>query len=625
LGSSNAEISGMDLSVYYNSKLLGTVALPPISITGGHDLTLSLDNTIELTDVSAFNEFGQDLVTQQSVTWHLVGVATVKAYGMTFKGIKYDKYTSFPAFNNFPNVQLTVFDLTASNMTSINVDAIVQITNPSIVSIDPVGNLTFEMFYEDVPIGILYADDASILQGVSTMSTFGYLLSNTDLNATADLMSRYLGGQNSPISARYESGTIPLYDTVLSSTVLDTLLSGANVNLVEQLTFLSMAMKPLAPNEGMTPLNATTSIQVYNPLGNNSFMNVLQATFQASMYFEGEEVGNFTVGPIPAVTVGSEITTSLSTLMQVSGDGTSFSNFLQQVVVSTQVNVSLQGVMDILVVLPIGTLLLKQVSLSASSSFQGLDGMQQVSILSSGSNVLGGNTTCLFLESMIQIYNPTIATVEVDSVSLNLYTSNTFVGVATINNFVLVPGQNIISGSVTWINTSPTVSQNFFSNWLQGISNTVTLLGSQASTPVMTSAVQSLSLTIPFPGYPTALVTRAPIFFTLIPPAISIKPYIYNPFTATIIVNSMSFNFYNNGTNLGSMSASSLTLLGLQTFSKCFSFNYNLWNTIVSFLQNPTNSLEASGQITFTIGQYVMTVNYAQPVPISVSGGVTCS
>ncbi len=83
-------------------------------------------------------------------------------------------------------------------------------------------------------------------------------------------------------------------------------------------------------------------------------------------------MGNFTVGPIPAVTVGSEITTSLSTLMQVSGDGTSFSNFLQQVVVSTQVNVSLQGVMDILVVLPIGTLLLKQVSLSASSSFQGM-------------------------------------------------------------------------------------------------------------------------------------------------------------------------------------------------------------------------------------------------------------
>lgn len=100
--------------------------------------------------------------------------------------------------------------------------------------------------------------------------------------------------------------------------------------------------------------------------------------------------------------------------------------------------------------------------------FVGLDGMQQVSIIASGSNVLGGNTTCLFLESMIQIYNPTIATVEVDSVSLNLYTSNTFVGVAIINNFVLVPGQNTISGSVTWINTSPTVSQNFFSNWLQG-------------------------------------------------------------------------------------------------------------------------------------------------------------
>lgn len=141
----------------------------------------------------------------------------------------------------------------------------------------------------------------------------------------------------------------------------------------------------------------------------------------------------------------------------------------------------------------------------------------------------------------------------------------------------------------------------------------------------MTSAVQSLSLTIPFPGYPTALVTQAPIFFTLIPPAISIKPYIYNPFTATIIVNSMSFSFSNAGTNLGSMSASSLTLLGLKTFSNCFGFNYNLWSTIVSFVENPTNSLEASGQLTFTIGQYVMTVNYAQTVPISVSGGVTCS
>lgn len=178
---------------------------------------------------------------------------------------------------------MVVFNLTNSNMTNINIDTVVQITNPSIVSITPLGTLEFTLYYNGIYIGNLTANNASLDEGVFLMSASGFLANGVDPNVTSELISRYLGGLSSPVSAQFSYGTIPLYENILIKTDLNTILPGASVNLIQKLTFNSLMMKP---GNTHSPVNASSTIAIFPLLGHHSFLNIQQVSLNTSLVIE---------------------------------------------------------------------------------------------------------------------------------------------------------------------------------------------------------------------------------------------------------------------------------------------------------------------------------------------------
>jgi len=68
------------------------------------------------------------------------------------------------------DVHLLVFDLTQSTPDYVFVSLQVSLTNPSIVNILPVGDLTFNMFYKDSFIGMMVANNVNLVVGQNILS-----------------------------------------------------------------------------------------------------------------------------------------------------------------------------------------------------------------------------------------------------------------------------------------------------------------------------------------------------------------------------------------------------------------------------------------------------------------------
>lgn len=180
-----ATIQETHLDVYVNDKRLGAFVMPPITAQSNGDTDLVLDTTIKVESTSVFNEFSEILISSPSVVWRVVGSSTIDAIGMTFQSVNFDKDVEISgtlcllvrrvivtnniltqcgiiAFNGLPDVTIVVFDLTESTSTEIVVVMSVRVTNPSVVSMIPLGDLQLAMEYKGAFMGCLAAPNISM-------------------------------------------------------------------------------------------------------------------------------------------------------------------------------------------------------------------------------------------------------------------------------------------------------------------------------------------------------------------------------------------------------------------------------------------------------------------------------
>ncbi|POM80109.1 Hypothetical protein PHPALM_2094 [Phytophthora palmivora] len=143
-------------SLLYGGVAFGSVALPGLDIkTGQQDYNLTVDGSLTLTDVDAFNLMAEGLVEEAEIS--LEATATIKAHaiGLTYGGLDLERTLPIKGFNQFsdPAPEIDYIDWFGCSNDVYQMDINVTLTNPATMGLDGIGALNLSLYYADSYLG----------------------------------------------------------------------------------------------------------------------------------------------------------------------------------------------------------------------------------------------------------------------------------------------------------------------------------------------------------------------------------------------------------------------------------------------------------------------------------------
>lgn len=521
--------------------VLGSIDMSTLSINGA--TTINIQTVFKVSNLTSFNRFVHSMIFANTITWFVSATASVtpklgSISGPTFTDIPFQKTLNIAACGGLLGVTLKVFDLTGSNLTAVKAALSVDIVNPSIFSIQPMGDLSFDMYYLGDYVGTALAPNA-FLSGPRASSTVNMSSVITPANLTSlnMMINSFLQGNPSNVTARASNlaSTIPLYNTGMQGLALNTVVMGNTNNLVKSMTMSSMSLIPNVQNQTVL-FGANVSLTLDSPLGTHSPLNIHTLTMSANMVYNNLTIAALIVpNPVPAsgiYTNGSLITlnfaVALSANMMLFGDGTNYKYFVQQFLAADSITVDIVGFSTASITYALGNMVASDFPLTATSLIPGMKGLSQNTVTqtvitgdrSSGSTVatasimhefasnnelhplrrrlLASSTTCtslcgLNLQIAASIYNPSPASVVLTGGALVMYYNNVPLGQITAS-LSMQPGMNnvTLSGFLSPASSALDTVSTFMTNFLTGVASTVQLRGASASG----SAASASALTV---------------------------------------------------------------------------------------------------------------------------------
>eukprot|EP00002_Diphylleia_rotans_P003357 TRINITY_DN1229_c0_g1_i5.p1 TRINITY_DN1229_c0_g1~~TRINITY_DN1229_c0_g1_i5.p1 ORF type:complete len:1091 (-),score=250.98 TRINITY_DN1229_c0_g1_i5:266-3538(-) len=484
-GAIEGKTKPMDIEVMFDGKVLGTAKLPPIK-AGPTKKTFNIDELFQITDMTLFDQFVRATIYESFVTWRLVGdaklTASIIGIPITFEGIDFDKTSTLTAFNSFPNVELLVFDLTKSNATHINVDMQVNMYNPAVLNIDPLGNLEFDIVYKGARMGTLFAENVSVYMGPNILSMAGSIIPD-DMDVADELFSRYLRGDDTVVSAvaTENASSIELYREALVGLELFTTLKGQETELVQKIDFLDMFVIPASNTT--VDLKSRLNITISNPLGDNSPLLVKTVKMRANLVYNGVVFGSVSTDDI-IVEDGSQLTFEvlLDTILQLSDNGAPFVSFMESFINDPLVSILVSGEADVVAECAIGELKLTGLPVNVLTSLQGLNGIPGIEItyMDLPSNAPEGGVEVV-LTALIP--NPTIAGIALGDAVFDVKYKGVHFGYAFATNLTMDLGDNIVNmrGYILPDEKDLDLLSEFVSLYLGGVNTTVGVVGLDTS------------------------------------------------------------------------------------------------------------------------------------------------
>jgi hypothetical protein len=113
----------------------------PIVITGhaDHSTIVPINSPFIVSSLEAFHSFSRSLIFESQVVWELTAKASVQPISSAmpvYSNIPFNKKVTLNALNSLRNVEIKSISLRRSNAERIFADIIIEISNPSIFSID---------------------------------------------------------------------------------------------------------------------------------------------------------------------------------------------------------------------------------------------------------------------------------------------------------------------------------------------------------------------------------------------------------------------------------------------------------------------------------------------------------
>jgi hypothetical protein len=288
----------MPVTMSYAGQAVATFMLPQVNARAGVDNILSLTQRAVLPSQAVFTDFGVGLLLQDSVTAHLSGMATIstEVFGLTLTlhDIPFEKDVSIAGAGGLRQSEVLDFSLATSTGTTAVANLTVRLTNPSVASILPLGDLQVGIFYQGSYMGAVTARNASLTPGPTTLNLVGNLI-NSNTTSIQNLISAYLGGATVNVTAVGQpcECSTPLYGGIIQALRLTAGLQGGATPLVNGVQVDGMYLYPVDQSHVLIRLNAT--VMVNNLLGPDSPIYVRSVALNVSLEGAGMPLGQLVV------------------------------------------------------------------------------------------------------------------------------------------------------------------------------------------------------------------------------------------------------------------------------------------------------------------------------------------
>ncbi|GMF26750.1 unnamed protein product [Phytophthora lilii] len=208
-----ASTEDITASLLFGGVAFGSVVIPGLDIkTGEQNYNLTVDGTMTLTDVDAFNAMAEGLVENAKVS--LGAKATIKAHalGLTYGGLDMKRTLELNGFNQFSKPAPVIDYINWFGCTNdvYQMDINVTLTNPATMGLDGIGALNLSMYYADTYLG--YAESLKPELGLprgesvqlfrTTVPQSSTALKSMAMGVLAGSAQFYITGDN-PYSTKY--------------------------------------------------------------------------------------------------------------------------------------------------------------------------------------------------------------------------------------------------------------------------------------------------------------------------------------------------------------------------------------------------------------------------------------
>mmetsp|Transcript_25913 Transcript_25913/g.53923 ORF Transcript_25913/g.53923 Transcript_25913/m.53923 type:complete len:1167 (-) Transcript_25913:43-3543(-) len=550
-------IGEMAVDLIYKGTKLGRLQMPAIDVKAGQDNYKSVDSqrfVVEEDARDVWDEFSNAMLMEGTVDWTLEGTASVTSsvlgISMTFDNLDFHKEIPLTCFDGLDDVQMSVFDLTQSTPDQILVEMSVCLKNPSDISISNLGDMYFGVYYGESYMGNVTAesakvevtkDDASSVgceqfgaTGYNLIPMFGNL-EPSDHDAADELMSRYLSGQDTAVSAKALSpvaDSLPMFNQGMQGLSLDTTLNGDETPLIVGIEFKSATISPV--NNDALNMAMVADVSMQNPLGPESPLYITEVNMVVDMSYAGATVGTAktfdTNVPEPNEVKGNSVlTVPAFALLELPDKGAALTKFAKDLINLDSLDTGLLGDTSTVAYCPAlgysmniaGVPIVLPNEDTAPPlppvSVQGMGGLKDVSILSySISGVVpDGTDGCTEMCGLVmgvtaRVNNPSPFGLEIGTLNGELRDGNGVtlgtVGTDPATNFVLSPGINNVTmtGKMSPQGDDAILAAaDFMSAYMNNSAQVTTVYGTDAGDTTVSwlnDIVNGVELSALFPG-----------------------------------------------------------------------------------------------------------------------------
>eukprot|EP00127_Corallochytrium_limacisporum_P000804 Clim_evm90s25 gene=Clim_evmTU90s25 len=376
--------------------IIGQITLPPLEIRGG-SAGFNVTAQLQIPNGDAFNTAAKEIVEMDEIEWEfyvekLDLVAGLGSPVLHINGLHMDKMVKMAGMGGLSKVNIEKFDMTHSNQTSVNSMITLSIDNPSVFSMDPVGILELDMYYEGKYLGTgTTTSTISMVEGKNTMGVFAPITPEAGSNKqVAELFSKYVSGKSATVTAKAnpkKPTNIPFYAGALDGYEVTTVLHS---NIDEIVDSIDLHTIDLNPNDDKSfHLTSNAQAVLAEILGPNASMNITKLSFtelnMVAMSDDGDDdkiMATIVADDVPAKQVNNTtIDMPLNNVLATIEDKKAFVEFANELVASENYNgLGLNAIGDFLVELPIGQYNLTGINFTKRVPLKGLNNLDSLKV-----------------------------------------------------------------------------------------------------------------------------------------------------------------------------------------------------------------------------------------------------
>ncbi|KAK5808595.1 hypothetical protein F5H01DRAFT_416482 [Linnemannia elongata] len=499
------------LTVSFNGKALGNMAMPTVKAIANQGATLNLAGVpFAITDGAAFADFTSFALNNEKFEWTITTTGiVVNAMGVSLPGVSMTKTVTLDGFNKLPGLQLLNYVISAIDSAGMHMVISASLSNPSTIGMTiPVSQ--FDTQFAGHTLGPAFAYNMALVPHSNSSFALNATIAADGTDKTPYIKGIFhnaLTGVATPLQAKGVAAPgVSWLDAAIKSLVLNTALPPLQEPPIAAVAINSMEMDFACATCVWAP-TALSSITADTKLPFSMDVPIKRLAQNVQILDEnGQLVGTLNTPYSDATTVGSKVSTNTPAAPLVVADGSHdiYTAFVGALNLATNYTLGLRGSADSMLDLgPFGLLEIKGIPIDVKTSLAGLQGLKNIEFNSLVEIYTNFNAGFTFVTTVVNIHNPSQLTLNIGTLGMAAgykgYEDENRIGYTEIYNLRLVPGDNIVPSLLGQGFFAPNAGP--FADDLTKLSPTMTLWANSTATsnPALNAGLSTLKTSLVLP------------------------------------------------------------------------------------------------------------------------------